>query len=84
MEVDRLKVPYNVHALGMPDAFDDGGWCVHADGDFWLVNISERGRRNGLSIFSGPVDAINFLLWQLISSPDGTNESAGRLPSTLL
>ena len=79
-EVKRLGLSYNVHALGIPDAFDDGGWCLHAEGDFWLVYLSERGRRHGPSIFSSPVDAVNFLLWQLISSPVGTNESVGKLP----
>lgn len=79
-EMKRLNVDYNVHALGIPDVFDDGGWCLHSEDGYWLVYHSERNKRSGLCIFTSPFDAANFLLWKLISTPEGTNESVGSLP----
>jgi len=79
-EILRLQLDYNVHALGTPDVFSDGGWCFHREDDYWLVYHSERGRRSGLSIFTSPFDAANFLLWKLVATPSGTNASVGLLP----
>lgn len=80
-ELERLKVP-DVHArlLGVPDAYPDGGWCIHEEGGVWLVYHSERGKRSGPAIFTSSFDAANFYLWNLISSPSADNSSVGRLP----
>lgn len=78
-ELQRLSVDYNVHAIGIADAVD-GGWCINREDGFWLVYHCERGRRSGPSMFTSPFDAANFLLWSLVSTPEGTNSSVGRLP----
>lgn len=79
-EIKRLNIDYNIYGLGIPDVFDDGGWCLHSEDEFWLVYHSERGKRSRLSIFTSPFDAANFLLWKLIATPTGTNQSVGLLP----
>ncbi|WP_332742327.1 hypothetical protein [Hydrogenophaga sp.] len=56
-ELQRLKVDINVTLLGVPDAFPDGGWCIHPEGDLWLVYHSERGRRSRPAIFTSSFDA---------------------------
>lgn len=79
-EIKRLNINFNIHTIGIPDAFDDGGTCLHSEDGFWLVYHSERGKRSGLSVFTSPFDAVNFFLWSLISSPSQLNESVGLLP----
>jgi hypothetical protein len=79
-EIKRLNLDYNIHALGIADVFDDGGWCFHSEDGVWLVYHSERGRRSGVSIFTSPFDGANFLLWKLVATPDGSNASVGLLP----
>jgi hypothetical protein len=79
-EIKHLGVDYNIHALGLPDAFENGGWCLHSEDEVWLVYHAERGRRSGMSIFTSPFDAVNFLLWKLVARPSGSNQSVGLLP----
>jgi hypothetical protein len=79
-ELQRLRVPVNVRRLGIPDAFPDGGWCIHQEGDVWLVYHSERGRRSGLSIFTNSFDAADFYLWRHIASPRAKSTDVGMLP----
>ncbi len=79
-ELQRLKVPVNVRLLGVPDAFPDGGWCIHQEDDVWLVYHSERGRRSGPSIFTSSFDAANFYLWCAIGNPSNGNSDVGMLP----
>lgn len=79
-ELQRLKVDVNVRLLGVPDAFPDGGWCIHEEDDVWLVYHSERGRRSGPAIFTSSFDAANFYLWCRIADPKAGNSDVGRLP----
>ena len=79
-ELQRLKVEINVKLLGVPDAFPDGGWCIHPEGDLWLVYHSERGRRSGAAVFTSSFDAANFYLWIHICHPKADNSSVGQLP----
>jgi hypothetical protein len=76
-EIRRLNLNLNVHALGIPDAHDDGGWCIHPEGDVWLVYIAERGRRRSPAIFMHPFDAANYFVWVHMCHPaaDGTSVS---------
>jgi len=79
-ELQRLKVDVNIRLLGVPDAFDDGGWCIHEEDDVWLVYHSERGRRSRPAIFTSSFDAANFYLWIHICHPEADNSSVGQLP----
>jgi hypothetical protein len=79
-ELRRLNVDVNVRLLGIPDAFPDGGWCIHEEGGVWLVYHSERGRRSGPAVFTSSFDAANFYMWIHICSPNADNSSVGRLP----
>ena len=80
-EIKRLKVKdVNANLLGVPDAYPDGGWCIHEEDDVWLVYHSERGRRSRPSIFSSSFDAANFYLWIHICDPRSDNSSVGQLP----
>lgn len=36
-ELQRLQIDVDVRLLGVPDAFPDGGWCIHQEDDVWLV-----------------------------------------------
>lgn len=80
LEIKRLGIDYNTFAIGTPDAFSDGGWCISREDEYWLVYHSERGRRSGLSIFTSPFDAANFLLWTLATSSSIEQFPFGRLP----
>jgi hypothetical protein len=79
-EIRRLKVDINVHSIGIPDAEDLGGYCIHQEDDVWLVYHSERGRRSRPAIFTSPFDAANFYLWCHISHPSNGNTDVGMLP----
>ncbi len=79
-ELIRLNVDVNVHLLGVPDAFSDGGWCIHQEDGYWLVYHSERGRRSRPAVFTSSFDAANFYLWIHICSPRSDNSSVGQLP----
>lgn len=79
-ELTRLKVPMDVRLLGMPDAFPDGGWCIHQEDEVWLVYHSERGRRSRPAIFTSSFDAANFYMWCHISHPANGNTDVGMLP----
>jgi hypothetical protein len=79
-ELERLNVGVNTQLLGVPDAFGDGGWCIHEEDGAWLVYHSERGRRSGAAIFTSDFDAANYYLWIHICSPEADNSSVGRLP----
>ena len=79
-ELLRLNVDLNVRLLGVPDAYPDGGWCIHKEDEVWLVYHSERGRRSGPSIFTSSFDAANFYLWIHICDPKANNSSVGQLP----
>jgi hypothetical protein len=68
--LERLKVPHvNARLVGVPDAYPDGGWCIHEEGGVWLVYHSERGKRSGPAIFTSSFDAANFYLWNLGDVP---------------
>ena len=79
-ELQRLKVDVNVRLLGIPDAFSDGGWCIHEEEEVWLVYHSERGRRSRPAIFTSSFDAANFYLWIHVSHPKADNSAVGQLP----
>lgn len=79
-ELQRLKVDIDVRLLGIPDAFPDGGWCIHQEDDVWLVYHCERGRRSGPAIFTNSFDAANFYLWSRVAEPKAGNSDVGRLP----
>jgi hypothetical protein len=79
-ELQRLQVDVDVRMLGVPDAFPDGGWCIHQEDEVWLVYHSERGRRSGPAIFTSSFDAANFYLWSCVSHPKSCNTDVGRLP----
>lgn len=79
-ELLRLKVDVNVRLLGVPDAFGDGGWCIHEEEDVWLVYHSERGRRSRPAIFTSSFDAANFYLWIHVCHPKADNSAVGQLP----
>lgn len=79
-EMQRLRVDVNVSLLGVPDAYPDGGWCIHKEGEVWLVYHSERGRRSRPAIFTSSFDAANFYLWIHICDPKADNSSVGQLP----
>lgn len=80
VEIQRLNVDVDVRLLGVPDAFSDGGWCIHEEDGVWLVYHSERGRRSGPAIFTSSFDAANFYLWKHIANPSADNSSVGLLP----
>ncbi|NIM40200.1 MAG: hypothetical protein GTN84_14265 [Hydrogenophaga sp.] len=80
LELQRLKIDINVRLLGVPDAFPDGGWCIHKEDDIWLVYHSERGRRSGAAIFTSSFDAANFYLWSRVAHPRNDNSDVGMLP----
>lgn len=77
-ELVRLKVDINVHGIGKPDV--DESWCIHQEGDVWLVYHSERGRRSGPAIFTSSFDAANFFLWKHVAHPQADSSSVGMLP----
>lgn len=79
-ELKRLNVDVDVNLLGVPDAFPDGGWCIHPDEEVWLVYRSERGRRSSPAVFTSSFDAANFYLWKHIGNPQADNSSVGMLP----
>jgi hypothetical protein len=79
-ELQRLNVNVNVRLLGVPDAYEDGGWCIHEEEDVWLVYHSERGRRSRPAIFTSSFDAANFYLWIHVCSPAADNSAVGQLP----
>lgn len=79
-ELQRLEVDVDVRLLGVPDAFPDGGWCIHKEGNVWLVYHSERGRRSRPSLFTSSFDAANFYLWIHVCDPTSDSTSVGRLP----
>ena len=79
-ELQRLNVDVNVRLLGVPDAFADGGWCIHEEGNVWLVYHSERGRRFRPAIFTSSFDAANFYLWIHVCHPESDNSAVGQLP----
>ncbi len=79
-ELQRLKVGVDVRLLGVPDAFPDGGWCIHKEGNVWLVYHSERGHRSRPSMFTSSWDAANFYLWIHLGDPRSDSTSVGRLP----
>ena len=79
-ELQRLKVDVNVRLLGIPDAFSDGGMCIHEEDNVWVVYHSARGRRSGLSIFTSSFDAANFYLWIHVCHPKSDNTAVGQLP----
>jgi hypothetical protein len=79
-EIRRLNVDANVNLLGVPDAYPDGGWCIHEEDGVWLVYHSERGKRSGPAIFTSSFDAANFYLWIHICDPRADNSSVGQLP----
>jgi len=79
-ELARLKVDIDVSLLGVPDAYDDGGWCIHEENGVWLVYNAVRGRRSGPAIFISSFDAANFFLWKHIAHPQNENVSVGMLP----
>lgn len=79
-EIKRLKIDVNINLLGVPDAYHDGGWCIHREDDVWLVYHSERFRRSRPAIFPSSFDAANYYLWIHICDPKADNSSVGRLP----
>lgn len=79
-ELLRLNVDVDVKLLGVPDAYSDGGWCIHQEDDVWLVYRSERGRRSSPAIFISSFDAANFYLWKHIANPRANNSAVGMLP----
>lgn len=79
-ELERLNVGVDIRLLGTPDAFPDGGWCIHKDGDVWVVYHSERGKRSGPSVFTSSYDAANFYLWKQVATPESDSSSVGLLP----
>lgn len=79
-ELLRLEVNVDISLLGVPDAYDDGGWCIHPEGKIWLVYRAERGRRSSPAIFTSSFDAANFFLWKHIAQPYNENISVGMLP----
>jgi len=79
-ECKRLNLDIDVRELGVPDAYYDGGWCIHQEDGVWLVYLSERGRRARPAIFTSSFDAANYFLWINTSHPAADNSSAGRLP----
>lgn len=79
-ELQRLNVSVDVRLLGVPDAFPDGGWCIHKEGNVWLVYHSERGHRASPSMFTSLWDAANFYLWIHLGDPRSDSTSVGRLP----
>jgi hypothetical protein len=79
-ELQRLQIDLDVRLLGVPDAFPDGGWCIHQEDEVWLVYHSERGKRSGPAIFTSSFDAANFYLWSCVSHPKSGNSDVGRLP----
>jgi hypothetical protein len=79
-ELRRLNVDVDVRLLGVPDAFWDGGWCIHQEDDVWLVYHCERGRRSRPAIFTSPFDAANFYLWCRIAHPANGSGDVGMLP----
>lgn len=79
-ELKRSKINININLLCAPDAFDDGGWCIHEEDGVWLVYHSERGHRSRPAIFTSSFDAANYYMWIHICSPTADNSSVGRLP----
>lgn len=78
-ELQRLKIDIDVGLLGLPDAFPDGGWCIHQEVEAWIVYYSERGRRSGPAIFNNSFDAANFYLWCRVAHPRNENSDVGML-----
>ncbi|MES2415261.1 MAG: hypothetical protein V4614_15770 [Pseudomonadota bacterium] len=79
-EFKRLKLDLNERLLGVQDAYWDGGWCIHEEGEVWLVYHSERGRRSRPAIFTSSFDAANFHLWIHVCHPGADNSAVGQLP----
>jgi hypothetical protein len=73
----RPEQGINPYAVGMADV---EGWCISREDKYWLVYLAERGRRSGISIFTSPFDAANYLMWSLISHPSIESSAVGRLP----
>lgn len=79
-ELKRLDVEIDISLVGLPDAFPDGGWCIHQEDDVWLVYHSERGMRSGPAVFTSSFDAANFYLWKHVCHPKNSNTDVGLLP----
>lgn len=62
-KIKSLKINTNISLLGIPDAYPDGGICIHQEGEVWLVYHSEKGMRSRPAIFINSYDAANFYLW---------------------
>lgn len=79
-EIRRLNIDANIDLLGVPDAYPDGGWCIHEEEEVWLVYYSERCKRSRPAIFTSSFDAANYYLWIHVCDPRADNSSVGRLP----
>jgi hypothetical protein len=78
-ELIKHGVNVNFYALGVPDAHNDGGFCIHKEQGFWVVYNSERGARFGVSLFSALDDAANFFVWLHVSNPKSGNTDVKQL-----
>lgn len=79
-EIKRLNLDINIHAIGLPDANDLGGYCIHYENGVWLVYLSEKGSRKRVAIFVSPYSAVNYFLWCHIATHNGNNTDVGKLP----
>ena len=69
LKILKAKASYNVNAIGVPDAFGNGGYCIHREENVWLVYHSERGLRSDVAIFTSPSSAANYFYWRLVATP---------------
>ena len=64
-EIYLRGVDYNIHAIGVSEAYYDGTPCFSFEQGFWVVYSFEKGKRRGLSIFQSAWDAADYFLQRL-------------------
>jgi hypothetical protein len=78
--LDKCQVDQSLYSVGLPDAADDGRWCLHFESDLWVVYLAERGMRKGGAFFTNAWDAASFMVWTLTAPPKAGGLGAPRLP----
>lgn len=64
-DLDKYLVERSSYVLG-GFGVGMGELCLGFDNPFWVVCISEKGKRINPAFFSGYRDAANYLIWSLV------------------
>lgn len=72
----RIGIPSSSYVLGEADGGGEGRYCLHLEGQFWTVYISERGERLGGTFFIDRWDAASYLMYELFKGLSTGTESS--------